>query len=202
MIRNLRKISEEEMLRNWALAEVASIRRWKYLGDVLPPEILKMAQQERSEFSEQEWKMLVEMIRNFRAPLLDSLLPLKLEWFEGELSIEELKKLEIMNWPPFVGLAGSRKLVDLVQAFQQGKMPPNHHEFAENLERIQQNFRMSSMQGKPIVVSRSKEPPYILVEGFTRLSAMLLNILDGKSYKVDAPIILGVSEQLSEWNFA
>lgn len=202
MIKDLRKISEEEMLRNWALAEVVSIRRRKYLGDVLPSEILKKARQGRYEFSEQEEQKLVEMIRSFRAPLLDGLLPLKASWFEGELPIKELKELEIMNWPPFVNLARSRKLADLVQAFWQGKMPLNHHEFKENLEQIRQSFSVSSMQGKPIAVSRSKEPPYTLVEGFTRLSAMLLNILDGKFYDEEIPIILGVSERLSEWNFA
>lgn len=201
MIKNLRKISEEEMLRNWALAEVASVRRQKYLGDVLSPEILRKVQEERYEFSGREWQKLVEIIKSFRAPLLDGLLSLKAEWLEGELTIEELKELEIMNWLPFVNLAGSRKLVDLVQAFQQGKMPPNHHEFAESLEKIKRNFDLVSMKGKPIIVSHSKKSPYMLIEGFTRLSAMLMNILEGQSYEREIPIILGVSERLNEWNF-
>lgn len=202
MIKELRKINEEEMLRNWALAEVASVRRWKYLNSVLPSGILEKAGRGDHWYSEDEWQKLVEMIRSFRAPLLDGLLQLEIEWYEGNLPTVELKDLEMMNWSPFVSLAGSRKLIDLVQAFQEGKMPPKHHEFAENLSRIQKEFRLEMMWGKPIVVSQSEQPPYILIEGFTRLSAMLLNLSTGQSYRQDIPVILGISDRLDEWNFS
>jgi len=202
MIKDLKRITEEEMLKNWALAEIASIRRRKYLGEALPPEILKKSQEGNYEFSEQEWQQLTAMIRNFRSPLLDGLLMLKMEWYEGVLPAAELTKLQIMNWPPFVDLSGSRKLIDLAKAFLRGEMPPKHPEFAENLEILRKDFGISCMRGKPIIVSQGEQPPYILVEGFTRLSAMMMNMLEGKTYEANLPIILGVSKRLSEWNYA
>lgn len=202
MIISLRKVSEEEMLRNWALAEVVSIRRQKYLHGILPTGLIQKILERQNEFTENEYKHLTEMIRSTRAELLDGLLGLNVEWYEGRLPIEELKSLEMMNWPPFVNLAGSKRFLDLVNAFQEGKMPPHHHEFAENLERIRKELKIENMKGKPIVLSQSNEPPYILIEGFTRLSAMLLNILDGKLYKGKIPVILGVSKRLSEWQYA
>lgn len=202
MIIDLRKISEDEMLRNWALAEVVSIRRQKYLHGILPERLVQKILDRQSEFTEDEYKYLTEMIRSTRAELLNGLSGLNVEWYEGRLPVDELKDLEMMNWPPFVNLAGSKRFLDLVNAFREGKMPQNHHEFAENLERIRKELKIEDMKGKPIVLSQSTEPPYILVEGFTRLSAMLLNMLDGKSYEVGIPVILGVSKRLSEWQYA
>lgn len=41
MIIDLQKISEEKMLKNWALAEVVSIRRKKYLDKILSESLVK-----------------------------------------------------------------------------------------------------------------------------------------------------------------
>ena len=202
MITDLQKINEEEMLKNWALAEVASVRRRKYLSGILPESLIQKISRGRYEFTQDEWKTLIEMIRSTRSQLLNDLLKLDVEWYEGKLPIQELKDLEMMNWPQFVNLAGSKRFLDLVNAFREGKMPPNHHEFAENLERIRKELKIENMKGKPIVLSRSDKPPYSLVEGFTRLSAMLLNILNGKLYEGEIPVILGVSRRLDEWEYA
>ena len=202
MITDLQKINEEEMLKNWALAEVASVRRRKYLSGILPESLIQKISRGRYEFTQDEWKTLIEMIRSTRSQLLNDLLKLDVEWYEGKLPMQELKDLEMMNWPPFVNLAGSKRFLDLVNAFRDGKMPSNHHEFAENLERIRKELKIENMKGKPIVLSRSDKPPYSLVEGFTRLSAMLLNILNGKLYEGEIPVILGVSRRLDEWEYA
>lgn len=202
MISGWKKISEGAMLRNWALAEVATVRRQRYLDGRLPNDLIRKIRSGHFDFTDEEYSHLVEMIKSNRSDLLAGLLGLDFEWYEGKLPIEALKNMEMMNWPPFVNLAGSRKLIDLVLSFKHGKMPPNHNEFAENLERIRADFKLENMLGKPIVLIRSKESPYVLVEGFTRLSALLLNVLEGKEYGEELPIILGVSQRLSEWEYA
>lgn len=198
MIQNLEKISEKEMLRDWAFAEATSIRRMPYLKKTLGETLLeKLKTADASLISEPEWESLEAMIRKNRAELLDGLLNIEIEWFRGDLSVSDLKELRIMNWEPFVTLAPSRNLVDLVRAFERGEMPPRHHEFAANLQRIKENFAIEKMKGRPIFVGRSKEPPYILVEGFTRLSALLLG-----GIRVNLlPIILGVSRNIERWKF-
>ena len=201
MIKDLKEISEEEMLKNWALAEATSTRRWKYLGKILSPEILGKVKNGPYEFSEKEWQELLAMIRQFRSPLLDELIPLNLSWYEGKLPMSELGKLEMINHAPFVNLAGSKKLIDLAHAFEKGEMPPNHPEFAENLEQLKVGFSLDKMAGKPILVSLTKQPPYELVEGFTRISAVLINSLNGKSFEGEMPVILGVGKQVSSWKW-
>lgn len=202
MIKNLKKISEEIMLQNWALAEITSIRRQKYLNGALPQGLIEKIRQGQYDFTKREWKQLTDMIRSTRSELLSGLLQLKLEWYDGALPVSELNTLEMMNWPPFVNLAESRKFIDLVDAFCAEKMPLNHHEFAANLERIKNEFVLDKMKGMPIVVGQSIQPPYVLIEGFTRLSAILLNLLENRVDVKEMLIILGVSTRLKEWQFA
>lgn len=198
MIQNLKKISEKEMLRDWAFVEATSIRRMPYIKDALGEALCeKLEAADASRISEQEWESLEAMIRRNRAELLDGLLNIDIGWFEGDLSASDLKELKIMNWKPFRALAPSRNLADLVRAFERGEMPPRHHEFAANLQRIKEEFAIEKMKGHLILVGKSNEPPYVLVEGFTRLSALLLG-----EYRVDSlPIILGVSQNIERWKF-
>lgn len=124
MIYNLRRVEEREMLRNWAIAEVASIRRQKYLTEVLSQDLLQKIQRGEYQFTESEWQQLGEMIRSTRAELLDGLVDLGMAWYEGELPSDEVKDLKMMNWAPFVTLAGSREFIDLVQALRQAECRP------------------------------------------------------------------------------
>lgn len=200
MIAIVNKISMQAMLRNWALAEASSERRIPYVRTYLTDEtIRKVVSQRASDLSEQEMENLEQMILRERSSLLDGLLKLDVVWYSGILPIEDIDGLRIMNWPPFVNIAESRKLRDLVRAFKHGKMPPGHHEFEENLFKIKAGFSFEKMVGMPILVAESKKPPYLLVEGFTRLSAMLLNMSEGIRYTGQLSVILGVSQRLNEW---
>lgn len=203
MITNLKQINEKEMLRNWALAEVSSERRIPYLQKYFSDEILqKISNNKISEFSDTDWGTLEKMIRSERSKLLDGLLILNIDWYKGNFFTEELNILSIMNWPPFVNLAGSRKFVDLVKKFQEGMMPPNHYEFEANIKKIKDDFDFAKIVGMPILVSKNIDPPYFLIEGFTRLSAMLLNIWEGRQYTKKLSVILGVSKQINKWEYS
>ncbi len=188
------------MLRNWAIAEASSIRRWRDIHNNLPQDTAeKINKKNYKQLTPTDHNALEEMIVQIRAPLLKGLLPIKPQWYKGYLSSEDLMELEMMNWPDFVNLANSRRLLDLVKAFEEGKMPNNHHEFAANLDRIRDDLNLSNMVGSPIILSRSKNPPYYLVEGFTRCSAILMNMREGKFTEEQIPIMLGVSDRFDEW---
>lgn len=198
----LEEVSEREVIRNWAVAEVASTRRAPYLQGTFSPEILSKVHEGRlANLSEEEWGVLEGMIRRNRHELLDGLLPLGVKWYKGVLPVKELLKLKMISWRPFVDLAKSNNLIDLVRAFERGEMPPHHHEFSENLRRIQRTLNLQEMIGAPIVVSRGELPPYYLIEGFTRCSAMSLNYRKGIFSGKKIPVILGVSERIHEWSF-
>lgn len=202
MITIIEEISAVEMLRDWALAEASSERRIPYVRTYLTDEVIrKVTSQKASDLSEKELENLEQMILKERSDLLSDLLKLNVEWHRGNLPLKEVEGLRIMDWPPFVNLVESRGLVDLVRAFQAGKMPPNHHGFETNLHKMKAGFSFDKMVGTPILVARSKEPPYVLIEGFTRLSAMLLNVFDGIQYVEALPVILGVSQRLDEWDY-
>src|SRR3989338_1725921 len=87
MITDLQKINEEEMLKNWALAEVDSVRRQKYLSGILPESLIQKISQEQYEFTQDEWQILIKMIKSTRSQLLNDLLKLDVEWYEGIILI-------------------------------------------------------------------------------------------------------------------
>lgn len=196
----LKETSEREMLKNWAIAEATSVRRLPYLQEVIPADILdKLSRRDFPALKESDFDTLIKMILVSREELLKGLLQLDLKWFNASITIKELDEARMMNWPSFVELAGSRKLADLVVAFEQGKFPANHHEFRKNLERIRQGLNFGEMYGVPIFVGKNQQAFFYLVEGFTRCSAILMNLRKGIVQQAEFPIIIGFSENIENW---
>jgi hypothetical protein len=201
MVKNLEDISEKEVIRNWALAEAVSIRRLPYLKDILSEETYeKLDSGDIEALNEKDWIQLEAMILKSRADLFNELLRLHLQWKKALLSQDDISNLLMMKWPPFMELAGSNRLKDLVEAFERGEMPPEHHEFAANLERIKNDFSFQKMNGMPILVANTESGPYYLVEGFTRLSALLLRLKSGNLEATDIPVIVGIGN-IKSWPY-
>lgn len=197
MIKNLQKIQWEEVVRNWAIAEAVSKRRLPYIREKLIPSLVqKLENEEVDNLSEEEWSELETMVLDERKELLNGLKELNLIWYKGALPFGEIEQLFMMKWKPFIDQAGSQKFSDLVDTFREGKMPDKHFEFGGYQTVIKGSFDINRMKGAPIVLSESEQPPYYLVEGFTRLSALLLS--DSKPDHV--PVILGVG-RVMDWEY-
>lgn len=199
-MQDLIRINEREMLRTWAIAEASSVRRWKDIKNLLPKETLsKIKNKQFTKLSEDDYKALEQMITQFRSPLLGGLFRLKPDWWKGYIEIKDLESSKMMNWPPFVDLAGSNNLSDLIDEFEKGNYPPNHKEFEANLNRVRRSLKIKEMMGAPIFVANNKTTPPHLIEGFTRCSAILMNFRSGKLKNNKIPIILGLSKHLKDW---
>lgn len=195
------RISEGKVLENWAISESSSVRRWKDITKILPKEtITKVKNRQLSKLSKQDNYALKRMIIEFRLPLLKGLLRIKPTWWKGSIDVKDLEKLRIINWPPFVNLTGSQNFADLIDSFEDGHFPPNHKEFEANLKRIRRNLQIKEMVGVPIAVAENKNPPYFLVEGFTRYAAILMNFRNKKLTDEKIPLILGVSVNIKHWH--
>ena len=55
------------------------------------------------------------------------------------------------------------------------------------------------MNGLPIILCEGINSHKVLLEGYTRICSILLNITEGKLSEKEIPIILGVSKRLKEW---
>jgi hypothetical protein len=185
------------MLRIWAVAEGANPERWK---DFNVPEHIKnkIIKGNLNELTELEYEILEKNLLWFRSPLLTGLLKLKPKWYKGLLPVQELSALKILKMPKFIEISGSDNFIDLIISFEQGKRISDDS-FMASLEKIRSNFNIERMVGVPIIVGESTNPPYILVEGYTRCSAALLNQRSGILKEEKIPLILGTVSNLNEW---
>lgn len=98
MLIDFKKVTQEQMLVVWAVAEASSIRRWKYLKDALPKETSdKLIKKEYDSLSPEDFNNLINIIKQARAPLLDGLLKINPKWYLGKLSIKDYKNILIIN---------------------------------------------------------------------------------------------------------
>ena len=84
-------------------------------------------------------------------------------------------------------------------AIQRGE-PVDGGGFNTNVHSMAEIFDLAKMRGKPILVSRTPNSPLYLVEGYTRLTALLQpNRPCHLTGDTVIPITLGVTEQLASW---
>jgi hypothetical protein len=200
MISDLRSFKESEMLRSWAIAEVFSksteIQGW-YKSSRLSPEVWDKVQNGRTDFSESELVGLEAAVRYCRALLLNGLLSLGVNWHEGKLSLQEFEAVRMIHH--FAQPLGSGMLIHLVRAYLEGKLPKDLQKFGLELQSVAKEFRIENMTGKLILVAKSTQPPYFLIEGYKRMCSLLLSAQSGKSANDNITVILGVTPRLNEW---
>ncbi len=185
------QIDQFEMLRNWALAEATSGQtEMSHVVAGWPAETQRKLQTGQHDLlSEGEWRMLEAGIVFTRQLLLVGLLWLQPEWYRGEVPVETLADMRIINSPPFAGKAPSRKLADLAEAERGGGTAS------------QSQFSLDKMVGLPIAVGLSFDGPVCLVEGYTRCCTILRRCKDGTFQHRRVPFIVGVSERIMEWSW-
>ena len=147
------QIDQFTMLRNWALAEATSAQR--EVSEVVagwPAETQgKLYTGQHNALSESEWRMLEAGIVLTRQPLLVGLLWLQPHWYQGEVPVEMLADMRIINFASFVEKAPSRKLADLAEAERGGPTASKSE------------FSLDKMVGLPITVGPSLDGPFCLV---------------------------------------
>ena len=185
------QIDQFKMLRNWALAEATSGQTG--MSQVVagwPAETQhKLSTGQHDSLSENEWRMLEAGIVLTREPLLIGLLWLQPQWYRGEVPVEMLADMRIINFSPFVQKAPSRKLADLAEAERGGGRG------------AKSEFSLDKMVGLPIAVGLSLDGRLCLVEGYSRCCRILRDHKDGIFQHRRVPFIVGVSERIVEWSW-
>src|SRR6185295_2638800 len=124
MIEDLITCSAQDMLWEWAKAEIKSSRFSRYF-DELPVEIkLRLRAGDRSGINEAELQAITTVVTMKRGPLIRGPLRLQTKWYTATLDIPMLLELRVMNWPPFVSLCPSRQLSEFVDRLVRGDAPP------------------------------------------------------------------------------
>lgn len=186
-----RRVTEATVLRAWAVAEATSAK--EPLGKAVaegrcPPEMRdKLLAGRHRELTEAEWQALVRAVLQARGPLLQGLLDLRPEWYEGKVPIPFVEQMFFFNLPAWVAKTPSRNLGDLAGTRHQSGNEPEFRGFFTDIER-------------PIAVGPSLDGPFCLVEGYTRCGCLVRDHRAGLSILDPIPILVGISPRIAEWS--
>jgi hypothetical protein len=198
---SLRKASERDLFWNFARAEFEvpshGVRHLQpQIAGALKARILR---DERATFSDEDWAALRTAVLSTRSDLLQPLVDLGLNWYEGELPPSRLRELRVMNLRIFLALAPRRSLDDFVDALEAGAVPggwdPAYY------PRLRSTFDRRLMHGDPIVVSQHPSGPYTLIEGTTRMCVLRGMQRLGQLPSLPIRMVLGMGPQLRQWPF-
>lgn len=198
-MRDIRPGSIQDLVWNWGRAEVES-KRFSQFYDSLSPQLQNLITlDKRDELGPADWDVLTRIVLSSRLPLLAGLIRLQTIWHTGILSFDKLPELMLMGWPPFVTLSPSRRIVDFVAALDKGQAPPREEGFLANYQDLKGRFEIGTMHGFPILVSLRLAGPYIILEGYSRLSVLTSKYLDGEIKAGEVQAVLGICDKLQHW---
>jgi hypothetical protein len=183
------RIDYVTVLRAWAIAEATSGKEGfahAFAEQAPQPMRANVLNRHVESLTADEWRVLEVNIRQYRAPMLDHLLALGVDWFDAQLSVGALENMRFFNLPQWVSKAPSRRFGDLAGSRTVPGLAPEFRGFSTSIER-------------PIAVAPSPCGPFCLLEGYTRCGAIVRDRRAGLSTLEVVPVIVGVCPRALEW---
>jgi hypothetical protein len=195
------KASERDLFWEFARAESDSARYASYLAPNLTPKLIAaLAADNRSSLSEGDWGILRQAVWALRWPLLSELLDLGVTWSYGPFETKELGNVRFIRMTAFIYVAPSRTLSELALAHQVGNSPQGE-DFGEKLGKILRSFDPQRMRGAPVLLTENGAPPYLLIEGLSRTTALTIRFQKGENIPQRIRVLFGVCPKLRTWKF-
>ena len=195
------RVPDRELYWNFIAAEANSSRYGGYYAD-LPPRLLDLVKGgAHEEISDAEWPVLKAAVIRLRRPLVEQVVELGTDWYEGTLASPSLDAVRVLNFAPFVRLAPSRRLREFVTALDAGKDPPGDEGFGKNYRRFRANFDPAKIVGRPVLVAPNLGVPYTEIEGLTRMCTFISKRRAGDAVPPQVPALVGVCMQFDQWQW-
>jgi hypothetical protein len=196
-----RKGSVRDLFWNFARAEFEiPVRGVRHAQPRISPGLrARVAGDEREGFSDQDWEDLRSAVLSTRSDILQALLDLDPAWYRAELPASEWPKVRVMDLRIFTSIAPSRRLGELTTALDAGAVPAVWS--PANYSGLRSAFDLGRMHGSPILVARRRTGPYTLLEGTTRMCALVSLTTHGEVSVPSLPVVLGVSRSLDRWEY-
>jgi len=191
--------SERDVFWHWARAELTSPRFAKYYGDLTPRVQAFLRSGQKENLTASDWDNLQRVTFGVRSPLLIGLHRLGTNWFTASLRYDELPNVLIMPLLDFVVAAPSRHFSEFVAALDRGEIDAAQEELIRSYKQTRDTFSLQRLAGAPILVAESTDGPYVLLEGYSRLSAVTSLHLRGDLTNGPIDVLLGVCGKLREW---
>jgi hypothetical protein len=104
----------------------------------------------------------------------------------------------------FEYVASSRSISELARGIREGKefsTREGEEDFGKMAERRAQEFEISKLRGAIVLLSNYGSPPYPLIEGLTRSTALTLRIQRDEAVPPSVRVLVGTWPNLASWRF-
>ncbi|MGD0257257.1 MAG: hypothetical protein ABSB90_05180 [Thermoplasmata archaeon] len=188
-------------LATFAEAELDSSEYGKFFDRLIPPETLVVLRSRRSpRWSPEETSEAIAALMAYRGGFIQPFLDLKPEWHWAEVDIEGVAELRSTEQPGFLELAPNLDLGTMVASLEAGK-ETSDGSFARRYKELRTDFLPPAVRGRPILVAKAETGPFTVMEGTTRLCAMLGLHRAGAEVEAAILVYLAVTPLRDEWPF-
>jgi hypothetical protein len=194
-----------DLFWEFARAETASERFAHTLRPKLDTPIVQaLDADDRTRLSDFEWDKLALGVLSLRAPLTLGPLLLGTMWRYDSVPPQELASVRFVHMADFESVAPSRTIKELAERVRAGAKFPHRDEgdFGEMVLRRAHDFDPAKLRGALILLSEDGAPPYLLIEGLTRATALTVRTQLGEPAPPTIRALIGTCARLSDWRFA
>jgi hypothetical protein len=190
-----------EVMASFAAAELDSSEYGKAYKQLLSTETRTLLRSRALRYwSTQEQDAAISVLMAYRGGYIQPFLVLNPLWYRAEVEVERVAELRSTEQLGFRELAPNLDLGTMVTSLEAGRVPSDGS-FARRYRELRTNFLPPAVRGRPIIVAKSASGPFTVMEGTTRLCAMLA--LHRRGEKVASPVslYLGVTPLRDQWRF-
>jgi hypothetical protein len=197
-----RRVSETDVLRTFAESELWSPRWSQYLVQYFDQSTADRLRDEPSGlWSQADRDQAIYAIKQLRGPILGPLLSLSPEWHEAQLATDEVAELRTIRFDPFRALSPDYRVGGLVSAMDSGRDTPGDG-FSSGYRSMRDRFNPDQMRGRSCLAAKSKDGPYVIFEGLTRLCCLLSRTRKGIVTPSPIHVCVGVTLEPDRWRFS
>lgn len=194
-------VSAETVLLSFVEAELDSpSRRAGFVQALTSEGVASLLAAGPSKWPAGQRQLLLYILGQIRGMFILPILALTPQWFEAEISPSELSQHHATAGQWWGSLSPKWDLGTFIDSFEAGQDSPDRG-FRAKVYALAAEFDLAKQRGRPILVGSSEAGVLTVLEGTTRLLAILKRQRDGSDLPASIPIYCGLSPEVDRWMF-
>jgi hypothetical protein len=193
-----KQVDRYTILRTFAEAESDSERWREKFERVLGPEGAGLLRNNRpADWSPDLRALSIAALLAYRGFIV-GLLDLPGDWFEASIRPQEIAGLQATTG--FAPITQTLRIGDTLDEFEKGNLGDGG--FNSDVKARSVGFDLARIRGRPVLAAETRDGPFTIVEGTTRLATMLFLNRTGRTFPDQIPIYIGIVPRLLRWGAA
>jgi hypothetical protein len=195
------EVRTETVLLSFVEAELDSPnRRDRFVQALTIQGVASLLAAGPSNWSASQRQLLLYILGQVRGMFILPLLAQTPRWFEATIQPSELSTHHATAGAWWGNLSPNWELRAFIDSFEAGQDTPDGG-FRAKVYELASKFDLTKQRGRPILVGSSEAGMLTVLEGTTRLLAVLKRQRDGLDLPEWIPIYCGLSPQADQWMF-